>query len=194
MHKSDKTKTILAHSIKKIMEKKCLEKITVQEIVDGCEMIRQTFYNHFIDKQDLVNWIYKTEVIDVVNDMTFDLKSEEFIKECFLITLNTMYREKAFYVNAFKSSGQNSFLHFFGNVTVNNMKIWIEAQAGERIIKPIDKEFLAKSCALLVTDVIFEWARSGMQFTPRELIDRLYSFLTTGMFGAINDFSLLTAK
>ena len=36
---------------------------TIKEITDKCGLKRQTFYNHFKDKYDLIKWIYLNEVI-----------------------------------------------------------------------------------------------------------------------------------
>lgn len=44
------TKEILADSFREIAEKKSVDKITIQEIVDNCEYSPATFYRHFKDK------------------------------------------------------------------------------------------------------------------------------------------------
>ena len=41
------TKRALATSLKNMLSKKTLEKITVKDIVDDCSLNRQTFYYHF---------------------------------------------------------------------------------------------------------------------------------------------------
>ena len=42
------------------------EKITIKQITDGAGVIRVTFYNHFQDKYDLLEWIVATEILDPV--------------------------------------------------------------------------------------------------------------------------------
>ena len=63
MSGSQITKKALALSIKKLMETIPLSKISIRQIADNCGVNRQTFYYHFKDKFDLVNWIYYTEAI-----------------------------------------------------------------------------------------------------------------------------------
>ena len=48
--KNEKTKSRLADSVKQCMMTTPVDKITVQNIVDGCDMTRQTFYRNFKDK------------------------------------------------------------------------------------------------------------------------------------------------
>ena len=56
MDNLDKTRNRFIDSLKQLMEKKPLDKITVKEIVETSGMTRQTFYRNFKDKYDLVNW------------------------------------------------------------------------------------------------------------------------------------------
>ena len=52
------TKRALAASLKKLAAKKPLDKITVIDITEDCGVNRQTFYYHFQDIFDLVEWIF----------------------------------------------------------------------------------------------------------------------------------------
>ena len=56
------TKRALAEALKKMMEKKLLSKITVTDLAEACGINRHTFYYHFRDIYDLVEWIYCSEV------------------------------------------------------------------------------------------------------------------------------------
>lgn len=56
--KSEEMKYRLAEAVKVCMKTTSVEKITVKEIVDACGTTRQTFYRHFQDKYDLVNWYF----------------------------------------------------------------------------------------------------------------------------------------
>ena len=61
------TKTALASSMKRLMKEKPFSKISVIDICDGCGMNRKSFYYHFKDKYDLVNWIFYIDFIGLVN-------------------------------------------------------------------------------------------------------------------------------
>ena len=64
------TQKAIAESIKALMKKKSLEKITVSDIVRNCGLNRQTFYYHFKDKYDLVSWIYRNEIVATMSSIT----------------------------------------------------------------------------------------------------------------------------
>lgn len=56
-------KKLLAESLLELSEEKPLDKISVTDIVKRAGAGRQTFYNHFKDKNDLLYWIYKRTLI-----------------------------------------------------------------------------------------------------------------------------------
>ncbi|MBQ9198052.1 MAG: TetR family transcriptional regulator [Clostridia bacterium] len=49
---------ILAESFREIAEKKPVDKITVQDIINNCGYSKTTFYRVFKDKYDLMAWYY----------------------------------------------------------------------------------------------------------------------------------------
>ena len=53
---SNITKKALEASLKKMMLKKPLAKITIRDITDDCGISRMTFYYHFQDIYDLIEW------------------------------------------------------------------------------------------------------------------------------------------
>jgi probable dihydroxyacetone kinase regulator len=55
------TKIALAQSLKQLMVERTLDKITVKEIVNRCGVNRQTFYYHFKDIYDLLDWMFINE-------------------------------------------------------------------------------------------------------------------------------------
>lgn len=73
MSKSAITKKALAQALKELLAVKPLDKISVSDICEQCGMNRKSFYYHFRDKYDLVNWIYYTEFITVINAKDYDI-------------------------------------------------------------------------------------------------------------------------
>lgn len=68
MADSNITKRALATSLKELMMEQPFEKINVAQICERCNMNRKSFYYHFKDKYDLVNWIFDTEFIALLKD------------------------------------------------------------------------------------------------------------------------------
>ena len=68
MADSNITKHALAEALKGLMAEMPFEKINVSQICERCGMNRKSFYYHFKDKYDLVNWIFDTEFISLIRD------------------------------------------------------------------------------------------------------------------------------
>ena len=75
---SNITKKALANSLKKILSKKEFNKVTINDIVDDCGVNRQTFYYHFKDIYDLLEWIYTNEVIEKIKNIESDSPAENW--------------------------------------------------------------------------------------------------------------------
>lgn len=56
-------KEIIALGLLELNKTKSLSKITVKEIINHCCISKQTFYNHFLDKFDLIIFIYEHYII-----------------------------------------------------------------------------------------------------------------------------------
>ena len=54
---SQMTKRALEASLKKLLLQKPLNKITISDIAEDCGISRMTFYYHFKDIYDLVEWV-----------------------------------------------------------------------------------------------------------------------------------------
>ena len=68
-NKKDTTRLLLSQSLQNLMKVHPFEKITVKMITDGASVIRPTFYNYFQDKYELIEWIFKTDIIDKISPM-----------------------------------------------------------------------------------------------------------------------------
>ncbi len=62
MADSNITKKALATAFQILVAEKNSPMVTIGEICDRCEMNRKSFYYHFRDKYDLINWIYKNDI------------------------------------------------------------------------------------------------------------------------------------
>ena len=110
MSDSNITKRILAMGLKDLIRTRPFEKISVSDICEICEVSRKTFYYHFKDKYDLVEWIFNSEFISVLK------KSETEYQWLFAQALfDYFYHEREFYKAVLKFEGQNSFREYFRN-------------------------------------------------------------------------------
>ncbi len=170
MPNANVTKRAIADSFKKLMETTPFDRISVSSITDGCHLNRQTFYYHFQDKYELINWIFYTDVIHKVSkDMSFEHWETGI---CKLFSL--MKEDKRFYANAIRYTNSEFNRYIFKVMTegydevIDNMK-----QTLKRDIQIEDREFLAAMFGYGATGIITHWIETGMKEAPEVMTQRL---------------------
>ena len=63
MESKKNTKDEIAEAFKLLLVKKDINKITVKELADSVGVIRPTFYNHFTDKYEVLEYIIWNELL-----------------------------------------------------------------------------------------------------------------------------------
>ena len=64
---TSETKLLMAETLKRLIKERPFAKITVQDIVNECNINRNTFYYHFENNYDLLYFAYEQEVKNIVN-------------------------------------------------------------------------------------------------------------------------------
>ena len=100
----DETKYKLADAMKECLKNASVEKITVKQICDAGRVTRQTFYRHFLDKYDLINWYFDKMVLRSFGEMEQGHTVEESLRQKMIFIV----RERVFFSAAFRCDCQNS--------------------------------------------------------------------------------------
>ncbi len=159
---------LLAASFKEIAVHKPIEKITIKEITDKAGVIRPTFYNHFQDKYELLEWIVKQELIFPMKPLI----QGKHIKEAVTGSMNAMLSEKVFYTNANKLSGQNSFREILFIAVKELLMDFIGKEEFEKNIpyKWLTAEVLASFISEWICYAITQWIEGGMKIPVDEIV------------------------
>ena len=161
--------TLLAESFKEIASSKPIEKITIKEITDKAGVIRPTFYNHFQDKYELLEWIVRRELMDGIREGIADGKFLESV----ITALSTMTEEKSFYTNAEKLTGQNSFKEILFAAVKDLIVSYFDVESFKKrmpyawLTPSVAASFISAS----VCYAIMSWIETGMKIPVEELVD-----------------------
>lgn len=86
------TKRKIADCVKVLMRRKDISKITIQDIMDATNMSRQSFYYHFKDIYDVLEWIALDDFKDQLEWGNYDS-----IEEWGCDLMKVLRRERVFY-------------------------------------------------------------------------------------------------
>ncbi len=162
------TKKAIASGMKELTRKKSFDKITVSDITQACGLNRQTFYYHFQDKFELVDWIYYNETISIIYQLNYDNWNDKVLE--MLIKIKA---EDYFYMNTLRASVGNEFREYLFRVTMEFFcdligKVAENTDMGEEEIR-----FIAEFYAFGIVGVIISWAQKGMKETPEYITEQL---------------------
>lgn len=154
------------------MEEKSFDSITVTDITSAAGFNRLTFYYHFEDKYDLLNWIYYHEII-----LTFKNNLDKMPwNESLRIVLEIIRSEKKYYVNAFAYDNRE-FRKYMVEAVVELFMGLIGEWAGEQYVREEDIRFVSTFLAYGIVGLVVEWVESNMEDPPDEMIEYIRNLL-----------------
>ncbi|WKY42846.1 TetR/AcrR family transcriptional regulator C-terminal domain-containing protein [Eubacteriaceae bacterium ES2] len=176
------TKRALADGFKELLKIKSFEKITITDITSKCGLNRQTFYYHFQDKYDLINWIvYQEGILMVKNDLTIDNWDQKVSK-----LLSIMKKDKLFYQTTLKDIEGTEFSNYLFSVTRDIFLEMIDHISlnnhSDHTIDNNKKYFVAEFLSHGVVGMITSWAKNGMKQDPEEITESIRDIISESRF------------
>lgn len=168
MPDSSGTKRALAQTMKDLMARAPFAKISVGDICAACGMSRKSFYYHFRDKYDLVNWIFSTEFLQAIRLEGYPNGWGLLADMC-----TYFYREQDFYRCALQITGQNSFREYFIETVTPLVSLF-----AEDLFEGVDHaDFYLAFVSDGVLMSIIRWLTDGAQIPPEEFLHQLRGIL-----------------
>ena len=168
MSEASLTKKALVQALKELGRTRNFEKITVTDITTHCGLNRQTFYYHFVDKYEILNWVYSNETFSpLTNGINLNNWHERL-----QAMLEIMWADKHFYMNTIRSQ-EEIFQQTLYNVTRKIFRANIAQLDTEELLAEANREFHASFLAHGICGVILDWIKSDMNLSPAELASKL---------------------
>ncbi len=166
---SDITKRAMSAALKNLLKEKKLNKITVQDIADECGINRQTFYYHFQDIYDLVEWtcIEDTEKV-LKENRTYDTWQEGFLS-----VFDLAKKDKTFIDNIYRSVSLEMFEQYLYRLVYPLLKNVVDEKANGQTVREENKKYIADFYKYAFVGVLLEWIRNDMAESPGQIVDRV---------------------
>lgn len=166
---SDITKRAMSAALKNLLKEKKLNKITVQDIADECGINRQTFYYHFQDIYDLVEWtcIEDTEKV-LKENRTYDTWQEGFLS-----VFDLAKKDKTFIYNIYRSVSLEMLEQYLYRLVYPLLKNVVDEKANGQTVREENKKYIADFYKYAFVGVLLEWIRNDMAESPGQIVDRV---------------------
>lgn len=135
------TKKALADSLKDLLRTRPLSKVTIADITEGCGINRMTFYYHFRDIYDLVEWICREECSAALGGpLDRETWQEGFCRLC-----RHVLEERSFFTAVYHSIGREQAENYLYRVTYSILRSAVDELAGDMLIGEEEKSSLQTS-------------------------------------------------
>lgn len=171
----DQTKKLLATSLKVIMLKKPLDKITIQELTEEAHVTRNTFYYHFSDIYQLVEWIYDHEIVSGLSEYQH-LRNWH---KGYEMLLNYVLANKSFCLNTSRSLGRDLLENFLFTVA-SQMLVGVIDEIKPTLPESLKQEIIHFYGWALVAQIT-QWLKNNLNEPKEDILLRT----ETMMNGAI---------
>ncbi len=167
---------LLAESFKELACQQPIEKITIKAITDKAGVIRPTFYNHFQDKYELLEWVMRVQILEP----TKPLIDAGMIDEALILIFTSLKKEREFYEKAVRLEGQNSFESIAKKCIEDILMEAIQTKKPKRQkTHPwLTPEHVAQFYSQVMCFVVISWIQNGMAVEPEEMTE-LYNYMMT---------------
>ena len=164
------TKKLIYYTFIELLEKKPFDRITVKDIVEACEINRNTFYYYYSDIYELLEEVFMKELYEL-----FEAHKEgRSWVEAFMKIGNTAYSHKKI-INNICASRSYDYLESYMYKACKIIAVdAVQAMAEGMLVPDEDVEFIASFYEYAYFGVISEWFRTGMREDPLKLATQIW--------------------
>ncbi len=166
---SQVTKRALEASLKNLLLQKPLSKITINDIAEDCGINRMTFYYHFRDIYDLIEWSCEEDASRALaGKKTYDTWQQGLLQ-----IFEAVQDNKPFIMNVYHSVGREQVENYLYRLTYDLLAGVVEEQAAGMSVREEDKAFLATVYKYMLVGLMLDWIKGDMKADPKLIVDRL---------------------
>ncbi|MCI9043906.1 MAG: TetR family transcriptional regulator [Peptococcaceae bacterium] len=162
------TKQAMYHALKKLITTKSINKITIKDITDTCGLNRQTFYYHFKDIYDLLEWSFQEEFRFIDSYLQ---KPEYTWEEIFAGSVKYISQNKYICQCIVCGLARDQLILSLHNSIYEIVRKIILRSLPQNQIPEKYLDFTARFYTYALSNYLFDWVKNGMLETPEEVID-----------------------
>ncbi len=168
------TKKAIAYTFKDLLKEKPFNKITINDIANKCDINRQTFYYHFQDIRDLIEWICIDEVDNILEKKD---ECEKWVDK-FLLIFKIMEEEKIFVKNIYYSVSVEVLRSNLYRLVYPIIYSEILEKSKGKNLREEDKKFITDFYKYSFVSIVLNWIDNGMHENPGLIVAKVSRLIT----------------
>ena len=183
---SQVTKQALEQSLKNLLLKKPLTKITVGDITDDCGINRMTFYYHFKDIYDLVEWSCLEDAKRALDEK----KTYDTWQQGLLQIFKAVQENKPFILNVYRCVHREQVEKYLQPLVDQLLLNVINEEAAGITVRDEDKQFIAQVYSYMFIGLMLDWIKDDMREDPQQIVEKLSKLIKGSVSVALSRFKL----
>ena len=167
------TKELIARALLQLAREKPVEKITVKDIVKLCGVNRNTFYYHFQDIPDVVDFLMRQQV----DYLSSQRRKDETLSSFSLRFMDYLVAHKKTVLHVYKSLRRETFLHYLHELLAYMADCLKDSPEISALTEDELQELKFFSICIM-EGTIFEWLASDMNEEIYEKCKRVSRLLS----------------
>ncbi len=152
------TENAIKESFIKLLGERPLNKISVKDIVEDCEINRNSFYYHFHDIPELLERI----VIESAENIISEYPSIDSVEQCLNVAIQFSLQYKKALLHIFNSVNRDVYEYNLMKVCDHVVRTYLEKAFAGTEVAPEDKEAGITFVKCLTFGLIIDWMSMGM--------------------------------
>lgn len=182
---AETTKRALEASLKKLLLEKPLDKITVTDITQDCGISRMTFYYHFKDLYDLVEWSCQEDASQALAGN----RTANTWQTGFLAIFREVRANKPFIMNVYHCVSRERVEQYLYDITYDLLITVVQEQSQGLQVRTEDKQFIATLYKYAFVGIMLDWIAHDMQQDEQELVSHISKVLEGDFVRALHRFA-----
>ena len=166
----------IAEAARRLLMENNVKKLTVKDIVEECQITRQTFYYHFRDIPELISWVIERETERLRSKAEAQEDPEKRLKFFFAVSLNAMpYIRQSMLTNYRDEIGRILLVHF-------RRMIEESAEGKELAHRCSQAEFdlIIRYHSMAILGILASWSEEDTKHQD-EVVHQIYKMIAEGI-------------
>ena len=179
---TQKTKKVLKDALVELLKKKQFSKITVSELTKSCNLNRMTFYYHFKDIYDLLDWALCCQADKLV--LMYDPKD---LAKNMKIILGFLFQQKEVALNIYHSNAVDLLEKYLFKIVDELVNRELSKKLVNSDLEEDDRLMIRNFYNHAFVGIIKDWIKHGLVHDQDEVVEKLALLLKGSMDLAINN-------
>lgn len=163
------TKDLIKKEFMKLLDKKKLDKITVTELAQKCQIERKTFYYHYENLEQLIKEIFESELDVIIEEFNENLSWEDSFILAATFILENKRAIRHIYFSDYKANVEKYVYSMAGEVIIK----YVKHISKETRAKDIDINLISYFYQCALSSALIQWIATNMKTDPVVITKRI---------------------